>query len=315
MRLAAICGGVGAARMLGGLVQVVEPADVTAIVNVGDDVELHGLSISPDLDTITYTLAGAVNPATGWGLVDESWRTMAALDRFAGVRPEGSTAGGTWFGLGDLDLATHLYRTGRRAEGGALSTITAEVAAAFGLRLRLLPVTDGRLRTRVVVDGVDLDFQSWFVGRRHEGTVSGVAFDGAASCAPAPGVLEALQAADRIVVCPSNPLVSIAPVLAVPGVEAALAGRRTDVVAVSPIVDGGALKGPAATLLADLGHEVSVVGVARILAPVAGTLVVDEADAHLAAAVEAEGLRCVVAPTVMHDAPAAAALAQVVVGC
>ncbi len=310
--LAAICGGIGAARLLRGLIQVLEPGDLTAIANVGDDCEVHGLAVSPDLDTITYTVSGEVNPETGWGLRGETWAAMGALSRFADVRPPGSTAGGTWFGLGDRDLASHLYRTGRRQEGAMLSTTTAEVAAAFGLGFRLLPATDDRLRTILTVDGEELDFQTWFVGRRHQGTVSVIRFDGAASARPAPGVLDALAGAGRIVVCPSNPLVSIAPVLAVPGMRAALIQRREDVVAVSPIIAGAAVKGPAATLLADLGHEVSAVGVAHLYADFAGRLVIDQSDAALVPAVEAAGLRCTVAPTLMHDDADARALADVV---
>jgi LPPG:FO 2-phospho-L-lactate transferase len=312
VKVAALCGGVGAARLLRGLVQVVAAEDLTAIANVGDDCDLHGLAISPDLDTITYTVSGSVNPNTGWGLAGETWQAMDALRGFADVVPPGSSAGSTWFGLGDRDLATHLYRTGRRREGAALSEVTAEIATAFGLAFSLVPVTDDELRTRIVVDGDDLDFQSWFVGRHHQGSVSKVTFDGADAARPAPGVLEALVGADRIVICPSNPMVSIAPVLAVPVVGAAVAARRDDVVAISPIVGGAAVKGPAATMLADLGHEVSPVGIARLLARHAGTLVIDETDAALAAAVEAEGVRCVVAPTMMVDDDASARLARVV---
>jgi len=314
-QIVAICGGVGAAKLLSGLVRAIDPKDLTAIANVGDDCDLHGLAISPDLDTIVYTVSGSVNPETGWGLAGESWAVMEGLHRFADVLPAGSAAGVTWFGLGDRDLATHLYRTGRRAEGAPLSAVTGEVAQAFGLAFRLLPVTDDRLRTTVVVDGRLMDFQSWFVGRRHTGSVSAVAFDGAAAAVPAPGVLDAIANAARVILCPSNPIVSIAPLLAVPGVRAALADRRRDVVAVSPIIAGAALKGPAATLLADLGYEVGVVSVARLYADVAGTLVVDEADADQAAAIEAEGVRCVVGPTVMHDAAAAEVLARLTLTC
>jgi LPPG:FO 2-phospho-L-lactate transferase len=311
VKVAALCGGVGAARLLRGLVRALDPHDLVAIANVGDDCDLHGLAISPDLDTITYTVSGSVNQETGWGLTGETWEAMGALARFASVVPSGSAAGSTWFGLGDRDLATHLYRTGRRHEGAPLSEITGEIARAFGLDFTLVPVTDDPLRTRVVVDGDELDFQSWFVGRRHEGRVSRVSFDGADAARPAPGVLEVLVAADRIVVCPSNPLVSIAPVLAVPAVGAAVAARREAVVAVSPIVGGDALKGPAATMLRDLGHDVSPVGVARLLSRYVGTLVVDDVDAALAPAVEAEGVRCVVAPSIMSDVAAAEALARV----
>lgn len=311
MRVAALCGGVGAAKLLPGLAAVVPPRLLTAIVNVGDDCELHGLAISPDLDTIAYTVAGAVNPETGWGLAGETWSAMEALGRFARVIPVGSGAGATWFNLGDRDLATHLYRTGRRAEGAPLSQVASEVAAAFRVGFRMLPVTDDRLRTFVVVDGQEVDFQTWFVGRRHQGSVSSVRFEGADEATPGPGVLAALAEAKRIVVCPSNPLVSIGPLLAVAAVRAVLEERRADVVAVSPIIDGKALKGPAASLLADLGHEVSAVGVARLYRPFASALVIDEADADLAPAVEAEGLRAIVAPTVMHDQATAEALARV----
>jgi LPPG:FO 2-phospho-L-lactate transferase len=302
--IVALAGGVGAARMLRGIVAVADPADVVAIVNTGDDVVLHGLHVSPDLDTVTYTLAGAVNDETGWGLAGESWSVMDALAR--------DGAEHTWFRLGDRDLATHLYRTHRLRAGASLSTITAEIAAAWGLSLRLLPMTDDRVETRVDVVGEgEVGFQEYFVARRHAVPVRAVRYAGAEDARPAPGVLEALDAAETIVICPSNPILSIAPVLAVPGIRVAVEKRRADTVAVSPIVAGAALKGPADRLLTELGHESSVVGVARLYAPLAATLVVDEADAALAVAVEAEGMRCIVAPTVMHGPAEAAALARV----
>lgn len=305
--IAALAGGVGAARLLAGLVRVVDPASVTAIVNTGDDVVLHGLHVSPDLDTITYTLAGEVNPDTGWGLRGESWQAMDTLRRYGG---------NTWFNLGDRDLGTHLYRTQRLREGATLTQVTAEITAAWGLGLRLLPVTDDRVETRVTVVGEgEIGFQEYFVQRRHAVPVTGVRFDGADTAKPTADALDAIATADRVVVCPSNPIVSIGPLLAVPGVREAVADRRADVVAVSPIVAGAALKGPADRLLRELGHEASVVGVARLYAPFAATLVVDSADASLAADVEAEGVRCVVAPTVMSDAGAAEALARTVLEC
>jgi LPPG:FO 2-phospho-L-lactate transferase len=301
--IVALAGGVGAARLLRGLVTVVDPASVVAVVNTGDDVVLHGLHVSPDLDTVTYTLAAAVNDETGWGLAGESWTVMDALERYGGDN--------TWFRLGDRDLATHLYRTRRLREGVPLSAVTAEIAAAWNLDLRLLPMTDDRVETRVDVEGEgEIGFQDYFVRRRHAVTARGVHYRGAEDARPAPGVLEAVGAASNVLVCPSNPILSIAPLLAVPGVRAAVEQRRADCVAVSPIVAGAALKGPADRLLTELGHESSVVGVARLYAPLAGTLVVDEADAALAPAVEAEGMRCVVTPTVMHGVPEAAALAR-----
>lgn len=310
--IAVLAGGVGAARLLAGLVQVHPPADITAIVNTGDDLVLHGLHVSPDIDTVVYTLAGVVNPATGWGLGGETWHAMEGLDRYDAP---------TWFGLGDRDLATHLFRTGRLADGASLSAVTAEIAAAWAVALRVLPVSDDPLRTRVSIDDdrsgagpgqTEIGFQEYFVQRRHAVAVRAVRFAGASRARPAPGVLDAIGEADLVIVAPSNPIVSIGPILAVPGVRVALAARRDSTVAVSPIVAGAALKGPADRMLRELGHESSVVGVARLYARLVSTLVIDDADAALAPAVEAEGVRCVVAPSVMHGAPEAAALARVV---
>jgi LPPG:FO 2-phospho-L-lactate transferase len=308
LNVAVLAGGVGAARFLAGLVRAVEPADVTAIVNVGDDLELHGLHISPDIDTVTYTLAGAINPETGWGLAGETWQAMDTVARYGG--PD-------WFRLGDRDLGTHLYRTGRLAEGATLTDVTAEIVAGWGIGARLLPVTDDRLRTIVTIvddagDEVEVDFQSYFVGHGHDVPVRSVRFDGAGAARPGPDVLDVLTAADAVVVAPSNPVVSIGPVLAVPGVEAAVERRRQHAVAVSPIVAGEALKGPAARMLAELGHEATFVGIARLYAPLCGTLVIDDADADRAADVEAEGIRCVVTDTIMRDPDVAATLARAV---
>jgi LPPG:FO 2-phospho-L-lactate transferase len=308
--LVALAGGVGAARLLSGLVQVTDPAGITAVVNTGDDMVLHGLHISPDIDTVTYTLAGMDNKETGWGLAGETWAVMAALEDLGGE---------SWFRLGDQDLATHLYRTQRLSDGASLSEVTKELAAARGVDVRLVPMSDDPVRTRLTLAGegeagvgAEVPFQDYFVKLAHSVPVRSVRFEGAESASPAPGVLEAIAGADRLVACPSNPVVSIGPLLAVPGVRPALVARRQDVVAVSPIVAGAALKGPADRLLAELGHEASVVGVARLYASWAGTLVIDEADAGLASQVEEAGMRCVVAPTVMSDRKRAASLAQVV---
>ena len=309
-----LSGGVGAARYLSGLLQVVAPSEVTAIVNTGDDTVLHGLHISPDLDTVTYTLAGAINPETGWGLAGESWQAMDALQRYADMRPLASNAGATWFRLGDRDLATHLYRTHRLGEGASLSEVTAEVVSAWGLGLRILPMSDDRVETRVVVAGEgEVGFQEYFVGRQHSVAVEAIRLDGIERAKPAPGVLDALRSATTVVLAPSNPIVSIGPILAVPGVRDAVATRRDHVVAISPIVAGAALKGPADRMLTELGHESSVTGIARLYADIAGTLVIDSADSELAGAVEAEGVRCIVAETVMSTPAIAAALAQTVV--
>lgn len=314
--IAVLAGGVGAARFLRGLVRVVDPGEVTAIVNTGDDTVLHGLAISPDLDTVTYTLAGAIDAERGWGLSDETWQVMESLERFAPVRPLGSAAAPTWFRLGDRDLATHLYRTARLAEGAELSTVTAEIARAFGLEVRILPMCDARVTTMVTLggepgdpdEGREVPFQEYFVQRRHAVPVRAVRFAGAHLAVP--GFLGDLERADVVVIAPSNPLVSIGPLRALPGVDEALTVRREQVVAVSPIVAGAALKGPADRMLSELGHEASAVGVARLYAPVCGTLVVDERDAHLAPAIEAEGLRCVVTDTVMRTPEVAARLAR-----
>jgi LPPG:FO 2-phospho-L-lactate transferase len=302
--IAALAGGVGAARLLRGMIEVVPPDQITAIVNTGDDTDLHGLHISPDLDTVMYTLADAINSETGWGLAGESWQVMEALERLGGI---------TWFRLGDRDLATHCYRTQRLSEGAGLGQVTAELARSYGVAIRLLPVSDDPLRTRVqLADGPEIGFQEYFVRMRHEVAVSAVRFEGADSARPGPAVLETLDAAESIVVCPSNPVVSIGPVTAVAGVLDRLTEHRDRVIGVSPIVAGAALKGPADRLLREMGFESSVAGVARWYAPWMGTLVVDEADAALAAAVEAEGVRCVVAPTIMATVARSAELARTV---
>ena len=301
-----LAGGVGAARLLVGLVRVVPPEEIVAVVNTADDVVLHGLHISPDLDTVTYTLAGAHNTDTGWGLAGETWEAMGALK---------SLGGPVWFSLGDRDLGTHLYRTGRLAEGAGLAEVTAEIATSFGLGVRLLPMTEDRVATMVTLaegdrPGAEVGFQEWFVGLGHAVPVVGVRFDGVEVARPGPGVLEAIADAEVVVVAPSNPIVSIGPLLAVPGLTDALRARRDDTVAVSPIVAGAALKGPAARLMQDLGHEASVVGVAALYRDVAATLVVDTADASFAGAVEAAGMACVVTDTVMADSTVPAALAK-----
>jgi LPPG:FO 2-phospho-L-lactate transferase len=297
-----LAGGVGAARFLGGLVQVIEPSSVTAIVNVGDDTVMHGLHISPDIDTVTYTLAGAINPDTGWGLRDETWQAMDMVERYGGP---------SWFRLGDRDLGTHLYRTGRLGQGAPLSIVTAEIAASWDLGLTLLPATDDRMRTMVTVEGEgEIGFQDYFVGRQHAVAITGVRFEGDDSALPAPGVLDAIADAEVVVIAPSNPLVSIGPILAVRGVRDAVQAARARTVAISPIVAGAALKGPADRMLRELGHEASVVGVARLYAEVASALIIDEADAASANDVEAAGIRCVVTPTVMASTEAAADLAR-----
>jgi LPPG:FO 2-phospho-L-lactate transferase len=308
-----LCGGVGAARFLRALRGLPDPGPVTGVVNTADDTVLHGLSISPDIDTITYTLAGAIDPERGWGLVDETWTAMASLARYAAVRPEGSTAAPTWFNLGDRDLATHFYRTARLAEGASLTEVTAEIARAWDLSERLVPMSDDRVATMVdLLDGRTVTFQEYFVQLRHSVPVRGVRFEGSAAATLQPAAAAAISDASVVVVAPSNPIVSIGPMRALSGMDELLAARRSSVVAVSPIVGGAALKGPADRMMVELGHEASVVGVARLYRDIAGTLVVDPADAHLVGEVEAVGMRCVVQPSIMTDPVVGAALARAV---
>jgi LPPG:FO 2-phospho-L-lactate transferase len=309
-----LAGGVGAARLLRGLVAAIHPDRVTAVVNTGDDTEMHGLAISPDVDTIVYTLAGAIDPERGWGLAGESWQAMAALERYGSARPRQSTAGSTWFRLGDRDLATHLYRTARAAEGGTPTDVTAEIAKAWQIGVTLLPMTEGRFRTMIGLAGGDVvPFQDYFVRLRHDVPIESISFE-REGCELNPAARSAIERSDVVVIAPSNPFVSIGPIRALPGVDALLAARRESVVAVSPIVGGRALKGPADRMMAELGVEPSVIGVARLYAPIAATLVVDTLDAHLADDVEAAGMRCVVTPTVMESPEVARALALACLG-
>lgn len=304
--IVALAGGVGAARFLRGLVRVVDPRDVTVVVNTADDETFHGLYVSPDLDTVTYTLAGAEHPEQGWGLAGETFTTMDAIDRYGAD---------TWFRLGDRDLATHLFRTRRLAEGATLTEVTREITAAWAIPTTLLPMSDDRVATRVTVERPDgrteeLAMQEWFVRERTGPPVTAVRFDGAATARPGPSVLAALEAAETILVCPSNPIISIGPILAVPGIRPVLERRRARVVGVSPIIGGAAVKGPADRMMARLGMEVSCVGVAREYAPFCSTLVIDAGDAEHADAVRACGVEAVVAETLMTDARVAAALAR-----
>lgn len=298
-----LCGGVGAARFLRGLLRAVDPSTVTAVVNTADDMVLHGLNISPDLDTCTYTLAEEINPETGWGLTGETWNAKDTLERYGGQ---------TWFGLGDRDLGTHLYRTQRLSEGATLSEVTAEIVAAWDLQLGVLPMTNDVVSTHVTVEsGETLDFQRYFVERRHADRVTHVEFVGAVSSTPANGVLDAITGASCLVIAPSNPFVSIDPVLAVPGIRDAVVARRDRNVAISPIVGGDAVKGPAADLMRSFGHEVSAVGIAEIYSPLASHLVIDQVDESLADRISAAGLTPHVTDTMMTSIDVATALAAV----
>ncbi len=301
-RFAVLAGGVGAARFLDGLVRVAPPSEVTAIVNVGDDMEWSGLHISPDLDTVSYTLADLVNPETGWGLRGESRRTLDRLSELGG--PD-------WFMIGDLDLATHLYRTHRLAQGDPLSEITRDFTQRLGIECVITPVSDDRLRTVVSTDAGELAFQDYFVRRRASDPVHALRFDGADSARPAPGVIHTLQSAEVIVIAPSNPFLSIDPLLSVSGIREAIGATNAPVVAISPIIGGQAVKGPAADILQSLGHDVSALGVARIYGSLADVFILDQEDASLASEIEAEtGMRVVVMATLMKDVEAKMALAS-----
>ncbi len=290
--LAVLAGGLGGSRIVHALSLAAGPERVTAIGNVGDDLELLGLRISPDLDTILYTLAGLLDEERGWGVRDETTQALQMAERLG--EPG-------WFTLGDRDIGLHLARTRRLRAGAPLSVVTAELRAALGVRVRLLPASDDPVRTFVLTEEGELDFQSWFVRRRHADPVSAVRYHGADDARPAPGVLEALAEADRVVIAPSNPFVSIGPILAIPGVMETLRARRDTVAAVSPLVGGKALRGPLVGMMETLGHEPSAVGVARLYEPLAGVFVLDELDAALVPAVEAAGLRPRVCDTLMAD--------------
>ncbi|HZS14763.1 MAG TPA: 2-phospho-L-lactate transferase [Candidatus Dormibacteraeota bacterium] len=301
-RIVALAGGVGAARFLRGLVRVVDPSAITVVVNTADDVEQHGLWISPDVDSVVYTLSGLHDEERGWGLRDETWNALASL-RTLGEE--------TWFQLGDRDLATHVWRTARRRAGMALSAITAQQCARLGVPVRVLPMSDDVVTTRIVCEDLgDLHFQEYFVREQCRPQISSIRFDGISRARPAPGVLEALGSCDAVIVCPSNPVISIGPILAVPGVRAALQAVPR-CVAVTPIVAGAALKGPAAEMLRAQGVEVSAAGVAGLYADFCSSMVVDRRDAAVAAGVEALGLQAVVAETVMATVDDAVALASV----
>ena len=306
MRVVCLAGGVGGAKLADGLQHIVTPGELTVIVNTGDDLERHGLIVCPDHDTVLYTLAGIADPGQGWGIAGETYEVAAQLARLGEE---------TWFRLGDRDIATHLFRTERLRSGARPTEVALELAGKLGVRTRILPMTDDTIRTRVRTDAGWLDFQDYFVRLHQEPEVREVRFEGVDAAAVTPEVREAFRAAEVIVVAPSNPIVSVGPILAVPGLLAEIAatrGRGVPAVGVSGIVGGKALRGPADRMLAALGDEPSALGVARRYAAVGllDVFVIDRVDEALAGAIRALGLEIVVTDTIMTDGASRAALAQ-----
>ena len=298
----ALAGGTGAAKLLRGLAGA--GADLTVVVNTGDDTEVWGLHVSPDLDTITYALASRLDLARGWGRADESFHCLESMAAFEAP---------TWFALGDRDLATHLVRTQALAAGRSLSRVTSEIARRLGVRPAVVPMSDDRVRTRIRTPAGWLTFQEYFVREKARVEVLEVAYEGAAEARPAPDVLAAIGDADVVVVCPSNPVTSVGPILAVPGIAAALATTRAKIAAVSPIVGGAAVSGPAGQLMAARGWPVSPVGVARAYAPWLDVLLIAREDADLASSdLRAAGVEPVPADIMMTDRASEAALARAV---
>jgi LPPG:FO 2-phospho-L-lactate transferase len=290
MKITALAGGVGASKLLLGLASVMPPEDITIIANTGDDIELFGLRICPDIDTITYTLAGVINEETGWGLKGDTFECL----RWIGGYGEAS-----WFNLGDRDLATHIFRTNQLRRGNSMSEVTESIRRSLGVRSAILPMTDQFTPTRVLTDEGEMHFQEYFVRRRCEPRVRGVRFDNIETAPPAPGVLSAILEGDAVIICPSNPFISIGPILAVPGVRDALRDTTATVVAITPIIGGKALKGPAADMLRDLGHQVSAMGVAEMYRDLLDVFVLDEADADRADDIRNLGTHVCITNTVM----------------
>jgi LPPG:FO 2-phospho-L-lactate transferase len=290
--IVALAGGVGGAKMAQGLQRALPAGDLTVVVNTADDFELFGLHISPDLDTVMYSLAGIADPVNGWGVAGDTRQTLDAIARY-GRDP--------WFLLGDQDFATHILRSERLRAGAPLSVATAELATALGVPSRIVPMSDDKIATLLETPAGTLEFQDYFVGRRQSDDVLGVTFAGIERATAHPDALAAIRDASAVVIAPSNPIVSVGPILAIPGMRAALEQTAAPVVAVSPIVGGRALKGPAANMLATLGHEVSALGVARIYAGLIDGLVIDEADSELQPHIELLGQRVLVTNTVMGD--------------
>ncbi len=300
-RVVALAGGVGGAKLAYGLYHIAPPEKLTLIVNTADDFEHLGLHISPDLDTVMYTLAGVANPVTGWGVRDESWNMMAALARYGGP---------TWFQLGDRDLATHLLRSHWLREGYPYNWVAAELSRRLGVRCTILPMTEQLVRTMLMTDQGELAFQEYFVHQQCQPVVKSIRFAGVEAAQPSREVASSLRNADVIILCPSNPLVSLDPILALPNLRRIMAASRVPKIGISPIVGGAALKGPAAKMMAELGMEVSPVGVARHLKDVLTGFVIDHVDEAYQEAITDLGLRTLVTATVMRNEAERIRLAQ-----
>ena len=307
MKITALAGGVGASKFLAGLSEVLstrELEDLTIVVNTGDDIRLFGLYIAPDLDIVTYTLAGAVNAETGWGIAGDSF---VCLEQLLGYEREER-----WFNLGDRDLATHLFRTSRLNTGESLTMVSDRLRRHFGLPMRILPMTDLHTPTTILTPDGPLHFQEYLIRRRAEPKVAGIRFENIESALPAPGVVEAIREADAVLICPSNPLISIGPILAVPGIRTAIDETKATVMAISPVVGGASLKGPTDRMLRDLGMEVSASQVARIYGDLLDRFLIDEVDAGEVPAVTALGIETRTAMTVMRSRADKKALARIV---
>jgi LPPG:FO 2-phospho-L-lactate transferase len=298
VRVVVLAGGLGGSRLARGLAETIDPTELTIVGNVGDDVEILGLHVSPDLDTILYTLTGRLDETKGWGRAGESWNALESVAELGGE---------SWFRLGDLDLGVHLVRTEALRRGEPLSAVTARIARAFGFEPALLPATDERVRTWLATPAGELPFQEWFVARRHRDEVEGVRFEGADDARPAPGLLESLETADLIAIAPSNPFVSIGPILAVAGIREALEARSVPAVAVSPLIAGKAVRGPAARMLARLGGGTGPQQVTDCYKDLIDALVIDEADAD-----EETAIRTIVTRTLMDDADGRRRVAEAV---
>jgi LPPG:FO 2-phospho-L-lactate transferase len=300
--ITALAGGVGASKFLEGLCQVRPPEEISIIVNTGDDIELFGLYIAPDLDIVTYTLAGAVNRETGWGLAGDTFHCIDELVRLGGDE--------RWFNLGDRDLATHIFRTQLLRQGQPLSAVADRVRTAFGVRARILPMTDAHVPTTILTVDGPLHFQEYLVRRRAQVAVRGIRFENIDAARPAPGVAAAIRDAAAVIICPSNPLISIGPILAVPGLRELLKETDATVAAISPVVGGASLKGPTDRMLAELGREVSATQVARLYADFLDLYIIDRQDVALKDEIERLGLRVVVTNTVMSGPDEKRALAE-----